>query len=59
MSDGATDSEPGIEVRSYFPTPVAVAQAPRSDAENTELRDTILAREASVAGGPMTGKEGS
>ena len=50
MSDGATNSEPGIEVRSYFPTPVVVAQVPLSDAENAELRGTILAREASVAG---------
>ncbi len=50
MSGGNTSSEPGIEVRSYFPTPVVVAQIPFTDEENAGLRGTILTREASVAG---------
>jgi len=50
MSDSATSSEPGIKVRSYFPTPVVVAQVPLSDEENAALRGTILTREESVAG---------
>lgn len=50
MSDGAANGEPGIEVRSYFPTPVVIAQVPMTEAENAALRDMILAREASAPG---------
>ena len=50
MSDGTISNEPGIEVRSYFPTPLVVAQVPFSHEENLELRGTILAREKDSAG---------
>ncbi|MEE8083740.1 MAG: TIGR02466 family protein [Alphaproteobacteria bacterium] len=50
MSDATSGAEPGIEVRSYFPTPLVVAQVPLTDEENAHLRGTILAREEAVGG---------
>ena len=44
------DEDPGIEVRSYFPTPVVVARVPLSAEDNARLRETILAREQADAG---------
>lgn len=40
-----TANDPGIEVRSYFPTPVVVAQVPLAEDGNARLRDLILQRE--------------
>lgn len=50
MNDGNAANEPAIEVRSYFPTPVVVAQVPLTEEDNATLRDAILAREASTPG---------
>ncbi len=42
--------ESGIEVRSYFPTPVVIARVPMAPEENARLRETILARERTHPG---------
>jgi uncharacterized protein (TIGR02466 family) len=44
------DNEPGIEVRSYFPTPVVVARVPLAADDNARLRESILAREKTHPG---------
>jgi uncharacterized protein (TIGR02466 family) len=44
------DQDTGIEVRSYFPTPVVVARVPLTAEDNARLRETILAREKTHAG---------
>ncbi|MDH3240848.1 MAG: 2OG-Fe(II) oxygenase family protein [Alphaproteobacteria bacterium] len=44
------EQEPGIEVRSYFPTPVVVARVPLGEDDNARLRELILAREKTDPG---------
>lgn len=46
----AQDEDTGIEVRSYFPTPVVIARVPMAADDNARLRETILAREKADAG---------
>lgn len=43
-------ADPGIEVRSYFPTPVVVARVPLAADDNTRLREAVLAREKTHPG---------
>lgn len=50
MNQSTATEETGIEVRSYFPTPVVVAQVPMGEAENARLRETVLDREKQDAG---------
>lgn len=48
--NAGTNQDTGIEVRSYFPTPLVIAQVPLGPEDNARLRETILAREKSHPG---------